>query len=232
MSKLKIQIRKPLFLFLIFPLFVIVIFLLGYHYTSPDELYDEISVSKKISIIQSDTLIKVSLEKAMIQRQTFLSILQSRESTKHSEYSTHESNLTQTRSIYFGILAILLSIAFSKDSMNKISTPSALLGLIIIMYLLDVHMVDLMNRENDTVQLGTNEVHRLLNMNPDDSTWYYLSFDCYDKMLGMASKKPERWLRKFALACHPDGAQFVYFCIPCVLFYYVLVCKIRKKSIA
>jgi hypothetical protein len=220
---------------------VIVIFLsVWYCCPSPDELYNEISVSKKIyiiqsdtlkiCIIQSDTLIKVSLEKAMIQRQTLLSILQIRESTKHSEYTSHESGLTQTRSIYFGILAILLSFVISKDSKNKISILSTLLGLTIIMYLLDVHMKDLMKREYDSTQLGTNEIHNLLNKNPNDSTWYILSFDNYDKTLGMASKWPERWYRKFVSACYPDGVQIVYFYIPFILFYIVLVYEISRKS--
>jgi len=223
------HIQKSYFYYYVIPSIVLIIFILVIIFTSPTQMYNEISLwQNKISTLKKDTVLTVSFERAYAQRQNILSVLQNRESIGGSQYSSHENELTQSRTIYFGILAVLMSIIFSKDLNNKTSIIVILLGLIIIMYLLDVHTEDLMKRELDANYLTISEVHYLLNRQPCDSTWYSISTYDFAIQLGKASIRPDRWVRKIIQAFNPSGVQFVYYFVPFILFYLFLVRKINK----
>jgi len=187
-----------------------------------------------ISVLQKVDNIMVSQEIVSTHNQNILNLLQERESLVGNQHSSHENELTQTRTIYFGILAVLLSLLFSIGTGNKtpdekFSGYKILLCLIFVMYLLDVHIVDSLEREAYSIHFTAMMIEKQLNTNPYDSTWYSINYSDYKKQLDKASKWSDRWYRKFIKTFHPSLVQIAYYLIPFTILHFIYF---RKKYIS
>ena len=179
-----------------------------------------------IDIFKRVDSVKVSLAKVSSHNEDFLTLLEQREASSRSQYSSHENVLAQARTIYVAILSILISLIFGREPTNKILICWILLCLISVMYLLDIHTCDLMERETYTNQLISKTINKRLNANPLDSTWFAVADSAYQEQLAKASLWPDRWYRKFVEAFHPSLVQLSYYLIPFLFLHYYLA---RKK---
>jgi hypothetical protein len=77
-------------------------------------------------------------------------------------------------------------------------------------------------------------IHKQINTNPHDSTWYSIDNSDYLKQLDKASKWPDRWYRKFVETFHPSLVQIAYYLLPFILlhFFYIRKIILGKQSAA
>lgn len=114
--------------------------------------------------------------------------------------------ILQVRLFYAAILAGLVSYLYSNP---KPLIALFILLLIIIMYLQEVHLEDLLRRSTICYFIKCKAVEQLINVKP---RWYKLKYESLHKQQEKASR--HRWRRKFSYACNPSIEQIIFYCIP------------------
>ena len=158
-----------------------------------------------------------------------INYLQTRGATCANLSASRESNLRQTRTIYFVLIAVLLTLIFNKKK-NK-SFVLFILILIVGMYAVEVHVQDLFVRSSRHCSIVNRSVQHLVNSSSIDSIWYRLNFTEYLDQEEIATDLLNRYLRKFWSVYDPDGEQLVFYVGPFFLIYgYLFWVIIWKKE--
>ena len=171
-----------------------------------------------------------SSAKTLAHNSLIISTLQERESTSDHLTASHEDSLRQARNIYFGILAVLITLVFSKETENKFAICGGLLTFIVLMYLVDVHLIDMLKRESANAQLTHNAVETTVNSKLLDKTWYSLDYRSAVYQLNKAGEPCTRWYRKLWLASRPHFDQIAYYTIPWFLMCTATMLVFFKKK--
>jgi hypothetical protein len=142
-----------------------------------------------------------------------------------------EDGLRQARTIYIGIVAVILSLILSSNKQRKkLPIYLILLFLIPLMYALDVHLKDLYHRQNFCEGIAVKNMVILINKDSINTTWYSLDFENVNTYWKAGAEKPKRWLRKFLKIFRPDGEQWVYFLIPWIVLYIFTAIELVKST--
>lgn len=128
-----------------------------------------------------------------------------------------ESAKLQARVFYAVILAGLASLLFTQVRRKRSGVGLILLGLITLMYLLDVHLEDLGKRHTEASQTFGAATDSLVNALPNSRTWYEVRFDSLWHQLNCAKHKSVQ--RKIQAFLHPGLEQILYYIVPWLVVY-------------
>jgi hypothetical protein len=155
-----------------------------------------------------------------------ISSLKMRESLGANSILSSEGGVRQTRSIYIGIIGVLLTFLFNRNGNRK--TYIVLLSLIILFYGLDIHLVDLIQRSSDVKQITSDALDLIVKQNPTDSIWYNINYSLRDSQF--PKFHDTRIFRKLNSAFHPNIDQMVFFIFPFIAIYIGSTFPYRKKK--
>lgn len=134
-----------------------------------------------------------------------------------------EDRISQARTIYIGIVAVFLSLFFTKRIKKKFQMLVFLFSLINLMYLLDVHLKDLYWRQNLSYKMTISQMEDLTNSCKIETIWYEVKTDGLNAQLVTAGSRWNRISRKIHWTLRPDGEQIIYFIIPWFALYFLLI---------
>jgi hypothetical protein len=149
-----------------------------------------------------------------------------RETIGNNSILASDDGLRQTRSIYIGIIGILLTFVFSKQNYQKAYV--IILILVILFYGLDIHLSDLIQRTRDSNQMTAHALNQIVKQTPIDCTWYDID---YSKIKAQSHEvESVRIFRKMNAAFNPDFVQMVFFLFPFIAIYIMSTWNYRKEN--
>jgi hypothetical protein len=185
--------------------------------------YEPIKIDSPI--LYPDSSFHTSNTELFAHNADLISTLQERESLEANSISSENNGLRQTRSIYIGIIGVLLTFVFRKNERNN--AYIIILVLIFLFYGLDIHLVDAINRSTDSKTITSKALELVINQKPNDAIWCDVNYtqrnSQFDKM------HDTRIPRKLLAAFNPDIVQTIFFVLPLVIIYIISTFKYRKK---
>lgn len=188
-------------------------------------------INPDTNILGQDTSLTLQLtsNKKLTHNKILISTLQLREATRDHLYVSRETDWVQTpRIIYFGILGIMLSLAFHNGNNKNNFIPIFILFIILGFYGLEVHNQDLLARQLYTIKTYSSAVDTLVNYNLIDSVWFTLDYKEIRKQHDSA--KVGSLCRKFKRACNPDLDQSLFYIFPFFLILYLFLILKKKEN--
>jgi hypothetical protein len=156
-----------------------------------------------------------------------IATLQEREATRENVSVSRENNLKETRTMYVALLGIILAIVFNQKN-NKKLVIFLLLLLIGGIYSIEVHLKDLLHREQGCCGVVNRSVEEIVNTDKIYNEYFVIN---YDKLLNQQHKAhDDRLYRKLWKAYDPDLEQIVLYVIPFLLIYGWLLVAMRKNE--
>ncbi len=227
-STLSKNVKRSLFkriLLIIFPFIVWGIFFIFFNYDfekkfpRPDSLLYINTIDSTSSII-------------VLNHNQFLSntLLQHLSLASQDKLAQDDSRI-QTRLFYAAILTALISFILSdknKNNRNKKGKIILTISVIILMYLLDVHLLDLGWRKHQA-SITISKTKDSLQNTPNTTNWYKIDFNkLYD-----FNKKQEcdHIGRKLCRLIKPEFAQMIFYIIPLCILWIYFVCELIKPHI-
>jgi hypothetical protein len=133
-------------------------------------------------------------------------------------YSSWEASRIQLRSFFITLLVGLISVSYLRDTarpdLQRTLMTTAIL-VTIVMYGLDIHIVDVMNRNLVAGSIANNTIPSIIELRPDDSSWHYLDFSRIARIQDSLSQT--HWSRKFDSTIHPTLEQCFIYLLPLAL---------------
>jgi hypothetical protein len=185
--------------------------------------------------IKIDSTVDVLKIQAVAHNKILIDVLQQRLAIDYNNLNSSLNVKMQFRSFYIAILAGLSSLLFHKDIMWKSKIRITLLFFIIIMYFLEVHYDDFNTRKNDISCIMYKSANLLVNLKPNDSTWYELQK--WDSKL--KNTVGEKWdsvstkgtiHRKLKSALSLNVEQVVYYLIPWGMLFFIPPYFLNRKN--
>ena len=176
--------------------------------------------SLRIEVLIPDSSIKVTPQVVQQHNDKLRELLSQKINNEYSSAISRESSHQQTRGFYVLIVVGLLSIILTRSDGKplKRTLKWILLILIAIMYLLEVHELDLNTRYRTAAMIYNKEIDSLTNYEMNFTTWH--KFDnkkLYDWMKN-ESNLPKLWIRKLIKAVILyDFGQLILYIIPIIL---------------
>ncbi len=136
----------------------------------------------------------------------------------------------QGHMLYAAILAVLMSLLFSNDPQKESRVQLVLFFLIPLMYLLDVHLRDELQREYDCVQIKSDAIDLLVNRSSNSIRWYSFTGSAYYNELQKARDPDNVHLRKLEEAVHPEVQQIMYYVLPWLAVYIFATRRFRTNG--
>ena len=124
----------------------------------------------------------------------------------------------QSRLFYAAILAGLMATGIFGSKEQRRYICLAAIAVVILMYWLDVHFVDMIERSPEIDKRTSNSMEFLLRVQPEDSLRYVFDSKRADHILD--SLKRGALSHKIARAFHPVAEQDIYYLCPLVTFLY------------
>ncbi len=157
-----------------------------------------------------------------------ISMLQERYSSSINYQSRTETSISQARSIYFGILVVILTLMFRSEENKtyKFRVSLVLLGIIIMIYSLEIHLKDMQERQISCNTLTGKVYEKLVSSNDINCNWY--EFNCNKRDSCWEGACYNKHLRKLKKAFHPDAEQRIYYIIPWLILSYLAIYFFRK----
>jgi hypothetical protein len=197
---------------------LIVLLSIGYTFYRP--------VKVDSTILFPDTSARVTRSDLLTHNGNLISTLQARESQDVSSLLSQGDGLRQTRSIYVGIFGALLALALHNRDSNK--SYIAILCAIVLLYALDVHLLDLIDRTSDSKRITSNALDSLVAQRPTNNIWYDMNY--IQRNSQFEDVHDARIARKIRSAFRPDIAQAVFYVLPFCVFYFVSTMRYRTKT--
>lgn len=194
-------------------------------FDKPNEPID----SKNVRVYDTiDSLSKHYAKNEIVEHnKIIISTLQVREATRDNAIVSRENNLREIRTIYVALLGIILAIVFNQKN-NKKWVIFWLLLLIGSMYMIEVHLKDLLHREQGCCAVVHRSVEEIVNTDKIYDEYFVIN---YDELLNQQDKAHDnRIYRKLWKAFDPDLEQWVLYVIPFLLIYGWLLRVMRKKE--
>lgn len=182
---------------------------------------------------------RLQKENALSNNTILINLLQEREAIDANSIESKKSLNMQSLMFYCAIMAGLMSLLFTrKGKESKILTSVFLFFIIALLYLVDVHQQDLIQR-NESPRKITSEAVDLLVI-PYNDTVYKLSYDSMNAQYDSAANPGRRWFRKLYAVYHPNLPQIVYYIIPWLLIFIYIIhlrfsgrsCKSLKRKVS
>jgi len=226
-----------------FPLPIMLLGFFTHLILKPPDLLTDL---QSINILIPYDSFKFSTDEIKNHNLALINMFQQRLSMEKSSLSSAENIRWQARTVWLGIFAIIMTLAFKQQS-NKKFQYIILLIIITLMYLLDVHLEDLYNRQNIRPQIIGRTIEELVdfkykkrinsttnkeknNCSLNDSTWYDYNSIALAFKLNDASKSCARFNRKLHLAYKWDLVRLTYYIVPWLILYILLIFDAHKKK--
>lgn len=177
------------------------------------------------SILYPDTTLHFSNLDLLTHKKNLISTLQERESLDHNSILSVKDWISQTRSIYIGIVGILLTFILGKS--ENIKSYFVLLSIITLFYGLDIHLKDRKNISEQSKALTSNTLDDILNQRPNATIWYDINYTQRNNQFERAHNT--RIPRKICKAFKPNIEQGLFFILPFVIVYRYSTFKYRGK---
>jgi len=185
--------------------------------------------SKNVRVYDTvDSLTHLFTKNEIIEHnKTIISTLQEREATRDNVSVARENNLRETRTIYVALLGIILAIVFNQKN-NKKWVILWLLLLIGGIYSIEVHLKDLLHREQGCCAVVHRSVEEIVNTDKIYNEYFVIN---YAELLNQQDKAHNnRLCRKLWKAFDPDLEQLVLYVFPFLLIYGWLLRIVSKKK--
>jgi hypothetical protein len=169
-------------------------------------------LSSHTQLLFPDTTKQYPLHQVAIHNSNLTTFLQENLARQSSEISSRENTKTQTRLFYVTILAALIAVFAVNGGNANLALVGVLMFLIVSMYGLEINQDDLNRRGIDCYQMETYAVEELVDLNPNDVTWYVK-----DGRLAQAqedSVHKTSVTRKLQKAFHPSFDQWILYVFP------------------
>lgn len=191
-----------------------------------DIINKHIKVSKSVDSLSA----KYSTEELLNHNKLVISTLQERESTANSVFASKESTIKQSRTIYIAILVALLSFLFNKKSGGLAWTMKYILLLftITVMYFVEVHSEDLLQRQENCKDIISKSTENLVNSTELSTKWFALDYRNYLTQIDKASESS--FYRKLIRASHPSIEQKGIYVFPYMLILIAFLINIIKQK--
>ena len=222
---------KRVFVFIVLDfilfLLLIILFFISKTFNEPifsNKIFNE-PTKDSLTIVVPDSNVQATNSELSIHNTKLISTLQLRESLGSNSILSETDGLRQTRSIYIGILAALLTFIFGKNNNYKVYRIPLIL--IIIFYGLDLHLEDLIRRSTYFNEITSNSLDSIVTQKPYESIWYEINYT--QRNLQFDNFHNSRIVRKFNAIFDPDIAQSVFYISPLIVVYILLTLRYRKK---
>jgi hypothetical protein len=208
---------------LILILFLLLLFLVG-------RLQFNDPIDTHIQVVVLDSTMHGSASTISTHNSALLEVLKEYFASGGHLMASREAVQMQARMFYSAILAVLLSLLIREGSLKKKVIVSLVSILICSMYLLDVHLEDLLIRDRCAEAVLSNGMETLLKPTSIDNVWYNLDSKEFAQAVGKTSELPSRWWRKLHLALRPSLPQIIYYLIPGIGIYLFAMAPRRKRT--
>ena len=185
--------------------------------------------SENVRVYKSvDSLSKLFTRNEIVEHnKIIISTLQEREATRDNSSVSRENNLRETRTIYVALLGIILAIVFNQKK-NKKPVIFFLLLLICGIYSIEVHIKDLLHREQGCCSIVHRSVEEIVSTDKIFREYFVLN---YGEFLNQQYKaRDDRLYRKLWKAYDPDWEQIVLYVLPFGIIYLWLLFIMLKKE--
>ena len=181
--------------------------------------------TKAIDVENTSALNPICIEKTATEKITkhnelLREYLLQRISIENSRQAMRESTHQQMRGFYILIIAGLLSILIAKYKSTFPFMRDIVMIIIAVMYLLEVHQLDMYQRFNSVSDIYTYDVYRLINPTDNSRVWYVLSYEQIRDQMNKASNGWIRWRRKLLKALKPSTQQIALYVFPFVALFW------------
>jgi hypothetical protein len=163
-------------------------------------------IDRKTEILE---ILNTSNKNSEVHNSTLISILTKYVAIDANQIMKQNRIIIQVRLFYAAILAGLVSYLYSNQ---RPLIALFILLLILIMYLQEVHLKDLINRSEICYFIKCSAAEQLISLKPKNKEWYTLNYESLHEQQKKASN--HRWRRKFFTACNPSIEQTIFYCIP------------------
>lgn len=188
--------------------------------------------SCKITILLKVDSLDVERHNTIEHNSKLLNLLQKRMQNQQDGITAKIGFQSEARNFYTVILIGIFSIIFSNQKEKKnLQRNMIFLGFafILIMYLMDIHYKDMIERNVFTINMHRLNIETLVNSYPNNDSWYQLDFSELKEV--MDTVHFERIQRKITKVFQPDLAQIVFFIIPLIVMYFFGRPFLRKQNI-
>ncbi|MGD8305815.1 MAG: hypothetical protein PVF17_04100 [Ignavibacteria bacterium] len=161
---------------------------------------------------------------------TIITTLQEREATRDNARVSRENNIKETRTIYVALLGIILAIVFNQKN-NKKWIIFLLLLLIGCIYSMEVHIKDLLHRDQGCCSVVHRSVEEIVSTDKIYKEFFVLNYEEFLKQ--QINAGDDRLYRKLWKANNPDLEQIVLYVLPFVgIYVWLLLAMIKKEDSA
>jgi hypothetical protein len=167
-------------------------------------------------LVRVDSL-KLTMVEASARNHEILSTLNTRTTQSVQAQLSREDVRFQVRIFYAAILAALLSTAFLVTSQTYLARwllGLAALTTVVLMYLIDIHILDVKTRVAPADARVAMTIQQLLALKPNDSSYYQINFAVLDSLLVDANQPQVRLDRKRTSSFSPNLEQIVFYVFP------------------
>jgi len=177
-------------------------------------------IDTKVRIIKAIDSLSNTLESTEIlnHNELLISVLNQQEASAYTYDVIYIDSLNQARTIYIIILAAILSFLSVKFNRKALVVLSIF---ILIMYLVEVHIQDLFDRQVDCRTIISRTQEDMVNSNSLDSIWYSLDYTEFLNQQFLASDT--RLKRKIWKSFNPNYEQIAFYIIPWFAIYIFLI---------
>lgn len=200
-------------------LYLIIILFVIYFIPSPN-----IEMGEKAElIIEKVDSLDLIIGDVIEQNNRVLSVLFEWFSADNSYLVSKESIINQVRMFYAGFLAALISLLITiKEKENKIYIWLLLIFLIPIMYFLEIHQNDLLERSETSAKIKKNAIEILAN-----NTSQYYKLDSCPYIKELRKMEYESKIRKLKKIINPSFELMIFYIVPFFIIYFL---PIKYKS--
>lgn len=145
-----------------------------------------------------------------------LNILSSKEQNIQNITNSYKGFKKQSQNFYMLILVGLISY-FNTHNYIEIFCLTGFV--MIVMYLLDIHFEDTIDRQEYTREVTNRSISNLLFGENMYAKYYAISYKEFDSYWDKLAERNPRWHRKIIRGLLPDSVQIVYYIIPGILLY-------------
>jgi hypothetical protein len=181
----------------------------------------------KIQVLSPVDNIKATIGQVREHNDKLRELLFQKINNEYSSSNSRESSHQQTRGFYVLIIIGLLSISLTKPNVKILS--SILCALILVMYVLEVHELDLNERYTVASRTYSRQVDTLTNYLSNSTNWYVFSNKPIYDWMNRESDFGNRLNRKLIKAVFLyDADQLVLYIIPLTI---IFLWSIRNRNI-
>ncbi len=172
-------------------------------------------------VLFADSTIIATPKEIIEHNELLRELLYKRIDLEYTSSASRESTRQQMRGFYVLIVAGMLSIVIAKRNSNTKASVLTLMALIFVMYMIEVHNLDLDERFRATGKVYSRDLYSLINSKVDSTTWDKFDYNKNIKAeLDTADDFEIEWKRKAIKAVRYNAEQAALYILPFVALFW------------